>query len=60
MGRTVGCRVPGTIARIAGAELTHPLDCNVYVVYGREEALLVDTASAARLWRSRAKSRPSL
>ena len=43
MGRTVGCRVPGTIARIAGAELTHPLDCNVYVVYGREEALLVDT-----------------
>jgi glyoxylase-like metal-dependent hydrolase (beta-lactamase superfamily II) len=38
-------RAPGTIERIAGADLTDALDCNVYVVYGRDEALLVDTGT---------------
>jgi hydroxyacylglutathione hydrolase len=45
MDRTIGARAPGTIDRIAGADLTDPLDCNVYVVHGRDRALLVDTGT---------------
>jgi hydroxyacylglutathione hydrolase len=45
MDRAIGARVPGKVERIAGADLTDPLDCNVYVVYGRDKALLVDTGT---------------
>jgi hydroxyacylglutathione hydrolase len=34
--------VPGTIERIAGANLTDAYDCNVYAIYGRDRAVLVD------------------
>jgi hydroxyacylglutathione hydrolase len=45
MDRTIGARAPGTIERVAGAGLTDAVDCNVYVVYGRDRALLVDTGA---------------
>jgi hydroxyacylglutathione hydrolase len=37
--------LPGTIERIAGADLTDAWDCNVYVVHGRERAVLVDAGA---------------
>jgi glyoxylase-like metal-dependent hydrolase (beta-lactamase superfamily II) len=37
-----GTRPPGTVERIAGADLTDPYDCNVYVIYGRDRAVMVD------------------
>ena len=39
---------PGTIERIAGSDLTDAWDCNVYVIYGRDRAILVD-AGAGRV-----------
>jgi glyoxylase-like metal-dependent hydrolase (beta-lactamase superfamily II) len=44
----VSARAPGTIERIAGSDLTDAYDCNVYAIFGRDRALLVD-AGAGRV-----------
>jgi hydroxyacylglutathione hydrolase len=36
---------PGTIEQVAGSDLTGAWDCNVYVVYGRDRAVLVDAGA---------------
>jgi glyoxylase-like metal-dependent hydrolase (beta-lactamase superfamily II) len=41
----------GTIERIAGSDLTNPWDCNVYVVYGRDRAVLIDTGAGREPFR---------